>query len=129
MAPFLHPFIMKLLIVDDSNILRKAIRRYLENGIIEVVGEAGNGVDALNLFKELSPDMVTMDITMPEMDGLQTLQEIMKVNPAAKVLVITALRDEATGLKALKLGAKGFLPKPFTEETLNTAVQKMLGGA
>lgn len=119
---------MKLLIVDDSNILRKAIRRYLDNGTIEVVGEAGNGKDALRLFKELAPDMVTMDITMPEMDGLQTLEEIMKINSSTKVLVITALRDEATGLKALKLGAKGFLPKPFTEESLNVAVQKMLGG-
>lgn len=120
---------MKLLIVDDSNILRKAIKRYLENGSIEVVGEAGNGKDAVRLFQELSPDLVTMDITMPEMDGLATLEEIMKINPGVKVLVITALRDEATGLKALKLGAKGFLPKPFTEESINAAVQKITGGS
>jgi two-component system chemotaxis response regulator CheY len=120
---------VKLLIVDDSNILRKAIRRYLDNGSVEIVGEAGNGKEALRLFQELSPELVTIDITMPEMDGLATLAELMKINSNVKVLVITALRDEATGLKALKLGAKGFLPKPFTEESINNAVQKIIGGS
>jgi len=118
---------VKLLIVDDSNILRKAIRRYLETGGVEVVGEAGDGKTALDLFQKLSPDFVTMDITMPEMDGLATLEEMIKINPSVKVLVITALRDEGTGLKALKLGAKGFLPKPFTEDSINQAVQKIIG--
>jgi two-component system chemotaxis response regulator CheY len=119
---------MKLLIVDDSNILRRVIRQYSESGnsSIEVIGEAGDGKTALNLFMEKRPDIVTMDITMPEMDGLSCLEEMMKINPSAKVVVITALRDESTGLKALKLGAKGFLPKPFTKESLVEQLQRLL---
>lgn len=119
---------MKLLIVDDSSIMRRAIQKYLDENQIEVVGMAGNGLEAIEVFKKTDPDLVTMDITMPEMDGLTCLQELLKIKPATKVMVITALTDNATGLRALKLGAKNFLGKPFTPEKLNDAFQKLIEG-
>ena len=113
---------MKLLIVDDSNIMRKAINKYLKDFNIEVVGCAGDGIQALELCKSLKPDLVTLDITMPRMDGLTCLTEILKLDPSINVLVISALTDSATGLQALKKGAKGFLPKPFTAAELQEEI-------
>ena len=114
---------MKLLIVDDSNIMRKAINKYLKDYDLEVVGSAGNGVEALELCKKLRPDFVTLDITMPKMDGLTCLSEILKFDPNIQVLIISALKDSATGLKALKIGARGFLPKPFTAAELQEEIK------
>ncbi len=116
---------MKLLIVDDSSIIRKAISNYLKDKGWEVVGEAGDGKTALEIFKKNMPDLVTMDITMPEMDGLTCLTEILKIDPNVKVVVITALNDQATALKALKLGAKAFVAKPFNPDKLNEALTKV----
>lgn len=113
---------MKLLIVDDSNIMRKAINKYLKDFDLEVVGCAGDGVEALELCRTLKPDLVTLDITMPKMDGLTCLTEILKLDANIKVLVISALTDSGTGLKALKNGAKGFLPKPFTADELQEEI-------
>ena len=117
---------MKLLIVDDSSIMRKAIQKYLSSHDLEVVGVAGDGVSALEIFKEKSPDIVTLDITMPEMDGLTCLEEILKIKADTKVLVISALKDESTALEALKKGARSFLGKPFTEQSLNEAFSQLL---
>lgn len=117
---------MRLLIVDDSTIIRKALGKYLTNKGWEIVGEAGDGKTALEIFKATSPDLVTMDITMPEMDGLTCLDEIMKINNKAKVIVITALSDQATALQALKKGAKAFVGKPFSPEKLNDAISKVM---
>ncbi|MGL1892754.1 MAG: response regulator [Spirochaetaceae bacterium] len=114
---------MKLLIVDDSNIMRRAIAKYLRDFDITIVGSAGNGEIALSMCKATKPDLVTLDITMPKMDGLTCLVEILKFAPETKVLIISALKDSATGLKALKKGAKGFLPKPFTEEQLQDEIK------
>lgn len=109
---------MKLLIVDDSNIMRRAIEKYLETRTFTLVGTAGDGERALELFRAHMPDLVTLDITMPRMDGLACLDQMMRINPAARVLVISALKDPATGLQALRKGARGFLAKPFTAREL-----------
>lgn len=118
---------IKLLIVDDSLIIREAIHKHLKNLDIEVVGTAENGKVALDIFKSADPDVVTLDITMPEVDGLTVLAEMIKLKPEIKVMVVTALSDKATGLKAIKLGAKSFLPKPFTPEKLQESFQRLVG--
>lgn len=120
---------MKLMIVDDSNIMRRAIEKYLSTLNLEVVATAGNGREALEQFQRHVPDVVTMDITMPFMDGLTCLEEVLKLRPQTRVIVISALADSATGLKALKLGARAFLPKPFTERQLVDELRRVLGGA
>ncbi|MEJ2634105.1 MAG: response regulator [Calditrichia bacterium] len=117
---------VKVLIVDDSLIIRQAIEKNLNGFPIEIVGTAGDGKNALELFTQHQPDVVTLDITMPEMDGIAVLEQMMGQNPAVKVMVITALKDKATGLKAIQLGAKSYITKPFTPEKLKTAFGRML---
>lgn len=117
---------MKLMIVDDSSIMRKAIEKYLSGNGIEIVGTAGDGKQALELFKTARPDIVTLDITMPEMDGLQCLEELLKIDPNVKVMVVSALKDEATALEALKKGARSFLGKPFTPESIKEAFDQVV---
>ena len=117
---------VKVMIVDDSLIIRQAIHKYLKNFNIEVVGTAENGKKALEIFKKTEPDVVTLDITMPELDGLTVLQEMITINNSVKVMVVTALSDKATGLKAIKLGAKSFLPKPFTPEKLKDSFARLI---
>lgn len=121
------PELVKLLIVDDSLIIRKSIQKYLDGYNINVVGIAGDGKSALKIFKDQMPDVVTLDITMPEMDGLTVLEEMLKIKEDAKIMVVTALSDKATGLKAIKLGAKGFLPKPFSAEQLKESFSRLIG--
>ncbi|MCS6984350.1 MAG: response regulator [Leptospiraceae bacterium] len=117
---------MKLLIVDDSLIMRQAIERFLAPLGLEVVGKADNGKRAIELFRETMPDVVTLDITMPELDGLGVLKEILKIKPDVRVLVVTAITEKSTALEALKLGAKRFLNKPFNEESLKSALEQVL---
>jgi two-component system chemotaxis response regulator CheY len=115
---------MKLLIVDDSAIIRSRIARILNNprlSHIQVVGMASNGIEAIMLYRRKNPDIVTMDITMPEMDGVECTEKMINLHPDCNILVISALSDKATALKALKKGARGFLYKPFTDEELITA--------
>jgi len=116
---------MKLLIVDDSNIIRRTISRYIDRGQFTEVFTAGNGREALQLFRRQNPDFVTLDITMPEVDGLTCLDEMMQINDNARVLVISALADRATAIEAMKRGAQAFLCKPFTAEELNGAVTEL----
>jgi len=118
---------MKLMIVDDSSIMRRAIGKYLTPLNLELVATASNGQEALDRFQETQPDLVTLDITMPQMDGLTCLSQLMARKPSLKVIVISALSDPATGLKALKLGAKSFLPKPFTETQLVEEIRRVAG--
>jgi two-component system chemotaxis response regulator CheY len=118
---------MKLLIVDDSSIMRRAIEKYLSGLSLEICGSASNGSEALELFRKHNPDVVTMDITMPQMDGLTSLEQMKKIRPEVKVIIISALSDQATGLKALKLGASAFIPKPFTETQIVEELKRVLG--
>jgi two-component system chemotaxis response regulator CheY len=117
----------KILIIDDSVTIRQAIEKNLSNFPLEVVGMAGDGKTALELFRNTQPDVVTLDITMPELDGITVLEEMMKIKKDVKVMVITALKDKATGLKAIQIGAKSYLVKPFTSEKLKAAFSRMMG--
>lgn len=119
----------KLLVVDDSNMIRTHIARLCADPRlppIEVVALARNGLAAVSLFNTHHPAIVTMDLTMPEMDGLQCTERLMQLDPAVGILVISALSDKATAIKALKKGARGFLYKPFTDEQLLSALQQMI---
>jgi two-component system chemotaxis response regulator CheY len=117
---------MKLLIVDDSNVMRRAIEKYLIDKKFSLAGAAADGETAMALFKKHLPDIVTLDITMPKMDGLSCLDQMLKIKPDAKILIISALKDPATGLSALKKGAKGFLAKPFTAAQLQTEIDEII---
>ena len=117
---------MKLLIVDDSSIIRKAIQSYLADLALDIVGEAADGEQAMKLFRETRPALVTLDITMPEMDGMVCLEEMLKIDPDVRIVVITAMTDKVTAVKALNKGARGFLGKPFTKEQLKASIEKVL---
>jgi len=115
---------MKLLIVDDSALIRSRIARILSDprlSTIQLLGMAKNGMEAIMLFLQHMPDLVTMDITMPEMDGINCTEKMIEIHPDCNILVISALSDKATALKALKKGARGFLYKPFSDEDLIAA--------
>jgi two-component system chemotaxis response regulator CheY len=115
---------MRLLIVDDSNIIRRSIQREIAAGNHEV-RMAGDGIEALKVFDEFNPDIVTMDITMPNMDGLSCVEAILGRNADTRILVISALADKGTAVEAVKRGAQGFLLKPFTSETLATEISEL----
>lgn len=115
---------MKLLIVDDSAIIRSRIARILSDSRLKSIDEvamAQNGMEAISLFLQNTPDIVTMDITMPKMDGVDCTEKMINLYPECNILIISALSDKATALKALKKGARGFLYKPFTDEELIAA--------
>lgn len=116
----------KILIVDDSRMMRSIIRTAVTAAQFEVVGEAENGQSAIDLYKQLKPDVVTMDLIMPDMDGLQTTKEILKSDPAAKILVVTSLGQKLLEEDAMKMGAKGMIAKPFQAEELVKAVNTAL---
>ena len=117
----------RLLIVDDSNVIRSRIENvYKDDNEIEIVGKAMNGQQAIYYVKNHTPDAVTMDLTMPKLDGVACIEEIMKINRNIKILVISALADKATGIKAISKGARGFLNKPFTDEELQSAMNKVV---
>ena len=115
----------KVLIVDDAAFMRISIKNMLTKNGYEVVGEAENGLIGVEMFKELHPDIVTMDITMPEMSGLDALKEITKVDPQAKVVMVSAMGQEAMVREAIVSGAKGFIVKPFKEEGIIAAIKKL----
>lgn len=116
----------KLMIVDDSNIMRRRIERSQNFDELELVGTAGNGLEALELFRKMDPDVVTMDITMPQMDGIECIEKIVEIKPAVRILVISALADKATAVEAMEKGANGFLNKPFTDRQLNEAIAELI---
>jgi len=117
---------LKLLIVDDSNIMRRRIERSQQFEELQVVGTAGNGIEALEMFRKTDPDMVTMDLTMPQMDGIECIAKLVQLKPAVRILVISALADKATAVEAMERGANGFLNKPFTDRQLNEAIAELM---
>jgi two-component system chemotaxis response regulator CheY len=116
----------KLMIVDDSNIMRRRIERSQQFDELELIGTAGNGLEAIELFKKADPDVVTMDLTMPQMDGIECISMLVELKPAIRILVISALADKATAVEAMEKGANGFLNKPFTDRQLNEAIADLI---
>jgi two-component system chemotaxis response regulator CheY len=114
-----------MLVVDDSNVIRRLIRRSVFAADVEIRA-AGNGNDALKILREFRPEIVTMDLTMPEMDGLTCISRMVEEDPNVRILVITALADKSTGVEAVKRGAQGFLLKPFTPDKLNDQIAFVL---
>jgi two-component system chemotaxis response regulator CheY len=117
---------MKMLIVDDSLIVRRKIEREINLPEVEEIYTANNGQEAVEIFKTHEPELVTMDLTMPNMDGTECVRKLVAINPDTVILVISALADKATAIKAIKYGAYGFLCKPFTETELNEALTKCI---
>jgi two-component system, chemotaxis family, chemotaxis protein CheY len=120
---------LKLMIVDDSNIIRRRIERSQQIARLEVVGAASNGRAAVEMFLRTQPDVVTMDLTMPEMDGIECVKELVSINSNVLILVVSALADKATAVEAIENGANGFLCKPFTDRQLNEALEELLSEA
>lgn len=116
----------KLMIVDDSNIIRNRIQRIYNADQFLLVATASNGQEALEKFDIHRPDVVTMDLTMPQMDGLECIENLVSKDPNVRILVVSALSDKATGIQALELGASGFLTKPFSEEELAEALEELV---
>jgi two-component system chemotaxis response regulator CheY len=116
----------RVLVVDDAAFMRKVLSDALAAGGHDVIGEAGNGSDAITCFQELRPELTMLDITMPEKDGLQALAEIMTLDPRARVLMCSALGQESKVIESIKLGARDFVVKPFAPERLLEAVGKAL---
>jgi two-component system chemotaxis response regulator CheY len=116
----------KLMIVDDSNIMRRRIERSQQFDELELVGTAGNGLEAIEIFRKMDPDVVTMDLTMPQMDGIECISKLVELKPAIRILVISALADKATAVEAMEKGANGFLNKPFTDRQLNEAIADLI---
>jgi two-component system chemotaxis response regulator CheY len=117
----------RVLVVDDAAFMRKMVSDALTGGGHEIVGEAANGAEAVQRFQELRPDIMTLDITMPEKDGLTALKEIIAADPGAKVVMCSALGQESKVLESIKLGAKDFVVKPFQVDRVLSAVEKALG--
>lgn len=116
---------MRVLVVDDAMFMRNSLKIMLEKNQIEVVGMAENGVQAVNQYKALRPDVVTMDITMPEMDGLEALRAIREFDRDAKIVMISAVGKEDAVREAIIGGAKNFIVKPFQEEKVIAVMSKL----
>lgn len=115
----------KVLIVDDAAFMRLSLKTMLEKNGFEVIGEATNGLEAISKYSILKPDIVTMDITMPDMDGVDALVEIKKNDPSAKVVMISALGQESWIRRAVVLGAAGFIVKPYKEDYVVETLKKI----
>lgn len=115
----------KVLIVDDASFMRLSLRTMLQNNGFEIVGEAENGVQAVKMYSNLKPDIVTMDITMPDMDGIQALKAILGLDKTAKIIMLSAMGQETKVKEAVLSGAKTFIVKPFKEEHLIQTLNKI----
>ncbi|MDE3075574.1 MAG: response regulator [Chloroflexota bacterium] len=115
----------KILVVDDAAFMRMRCSKLLKENGYDVV-EAENGLDAIAKYKDAKPDAVLLDITMPEMDGLTALKEIRKVDPEAKVAMVTAMGQQSMIMDAIKSGAKDFVVKPFQPDRVLAAVKKLV---
>jgi len=115
-----------VLVVDDAAFMRMRAGKLLSQSGYEVI-EAENGLDALNQYKEHSPDLVLMDITMPVMDGLTAVREIREVDPEAKIIMVSAMGQQAMVIEAIKSGAKDFIVKPYEPDNVLASVKKLIG--
>jgi two-component system, chemotaxis family, chemotaxis protein CheY len=117
----------KVLLVDDASFMRMMLKNILVGSGYEIIGEAENGAKAIEQFKALKPDLVIMDIIMPEMGGIDAVREIMKVNPGAKILMCSSMGQQSLVVEAIQAGAKDFIVKPFQPSNVIEAVKKVLG--
>lgn len=117
----------RILIADDATFMRMMLKNILVKGGFEIAGEAENGKLAVERYFELKPDLITLDITMPEMDGISAAKEILKRDPRAKIVMCSAMGQQAIVLEAIQAGARDFIEKPFQAERIVEAVRKALG--
>jgi len=115
----------KVMVVDDAAFMRCVLKQMLERNGFEVVGEAENGMDAVNKYKELHPDLVTMDITMPELDGVEATKVIRQLDSNARIIMISAMGQERMVRDAIVAGAAGFIVKPFKEEFVMQTINRL----
>jgi two-component system chemotaxis response regulator CheY len=118
---------VRVLIVDDAIFMRDMIKDTFTGDRFEIAGEATNGVEAVERYKQLKPDLVTMDIVMPDMGGIDAVREIVKLDPDAKILMCSAMGQQALVVEAIQAGAKDFVVKPFQPSRVLEAVQRVLG--
>ena len=117
----------QLMVVDDSIIIRNKIARSPAlQGKFNVVCHAKNGLEAIKMFRQYQPDVVTMDLNMQMMNGVECIQNLIKINPKIEILVVSAISDKETGIKALEYGANGFLTKPFSDQALLKALTELM---
>lgn len=117
----------RILVVDDAAFMRMMLKNMLTKAGFEIAGEASNGKHAIEAYKECHPDLVLMDITMPEMDGIEALRNIKKINPNAKVVMCSAMGQQAMVMDAIKYGANDFVVKPFNNVRVLESLKKVLG--
>lgn len=116
----------RILIVDDAKFMRMTLSNILNKGSYEVVGEAQNGMEAVEMYEELKPDLVTMDVTMPEKNGVEALKEIKEKFPDAKIIMCSAIGQQKMVVEAIEAGAKDFIVKPFDESRVIEAITRVL---
>lgn len=117
----------RVLVVDDAQFMRMMLKDILTKNGFSVVGEAKNGAEALERYKELKPDLVTLDITMPEVDGITALKNIKEFDPNAKAVMCSAMGQQVMVIESIQAGAKDFIVKPFQADRVVEAVRKALG--
>lgn len=117
----------RVLITDDALFMRVTLKNILINNGYEIAGEAKTGKESIDLYRETRPDLVTMDITMPEMDGITAVREIRKLDPQARIVMCSAMGQKNMVLEAVAAGAKDFIVKPFQPEKVIQAVRKLIG--
>lgn len=117
----------KVLITDDTAFMRMTLRNVLEKNGYEIAGEAEDGLQAVEKYEQFKPDLVTMDITMPNMDGITAIKKIVEKNPDAKIVVVSAMGQKALVIEALNAGAKDFIVKPFQPDRIVEALGKVAG--
>jgi len=118
---------VRVLVVDDAAFMRMMVKDILTKNGYEVVGEAENGMKAVEKYKDLHPDLTTMDITMPEMDGISAVKAIRKIDPNAKIVMCSAMGQQAMVIEAIQAGARDFIVKPFQADRVLEAVKKAIG--
>ena len=119
----------KILIVDDAAFMRMMIKNILTKNGYEICGEAENGQTAIELYKELKPDLITMDITMPEMNGIEVVKAIRAFDPGANIIMCSAMGQQAMVMEAIQAGAKDFIVKPFQQDRILQAIGRVLARA
>ena len=116
----------KIMVVDDAGIVRSMIKKFLTSGGHEIVCEASNGFEAIEKYKEFKPELVTMDMSMPEMGGIPAVEKIKQFDPNAKIIMISAINQKELIIKALQAGVINYIIKPFDEEKLNSTIKETL---